>query len=598
MSEPRAEISDSGQNENVNDTPREEAFSKEGLTIVGVGASAGGFEAFSELLKALPVDTGMAFVLVQHLDPHHESILADLLAGRTGMPVAQVVDRTAVEPNHVYVIAPNTTMTLAACFLELSRRPSGESHKPIDTFLLSLAREQGGNSIGVILSGTASDGTLGLKAIKSAGGITFCQDLSAKFDSMPQNAIAAGAVDFVLPPAQIAGELATIARHPYYIKPAQFAREQDGPVLQKVLRLLRVRTGVDFNEYKEPTIQRRLLRRMALRKCDNLEKYLCLLEEDERELECLFDDFLINVTEFFRDPEVFESLKRMALPSILKDRKDGETIRVWVPGCSSGEEVYSIAIAILEALDEQESNYPIRLFGTDVSDRIIDQARAGRYSESVVSTLSPERLRRFFVNTDGGYQISRAVREMCIFSRHDIIKDPPLSRMDLVSCRNLLIYLTPSSQNRVISRLGYALQPGGCLLLGTSETLGPTEEYFEPLDPKHKIFCLKPGLRKSAFQIAGGMASEPAYVAPFPLSPVPLRREREDALDVQRYVDRILLSQFGPNALIVNRHLRIVEVRGDMSRFLVPSAHGQPGLGEPNPNLFLAVRDDISSHLR
>jgi two-component system, chemotaxis family, CheB/CheR fusion protein len=424
----------------------------------------------------------------------------------------------------------------------------------------------GGNSIGVILSGTASDGTLGLKAIKVASGITFCQDQSAKFDSMPRTAIATGVVDFVLSPQQIAMEIAAIAKHPSYGKREQFAKSQDGPALQRVLDLVRAKTSVDFTQYRQPTIQRRLTRRMALRRIEDLESYVSMLQEDPTELEALFDDFLINVTEFFRDPEVFEQLKELAFPLLVSDLKPDDMLRVWVPGCSSGEEVYSIAIMLLEYLDEQRLDRPVRLFGTDLSDRVIEKARSAIYAESAISGVSPERLKRFFIRSHSGYQISRAIRDMCIFSRHNIVKDPPLSRMDLISCRNLLIYLDASLQNRVLSTFAYALRPKGCLVLGSSETLGTLTDYFSTLDSKHRIYCLKPNVQKSGLALQPSLTASETFAPSFP--PISSRKPiaREETENVQKYIDRILLTQFGPGALVVNKDLNVVEFRGDVNR--------------------------------
>jgi two-component system CheB/CheR fusion protein len=548
--------------------PPEETAGTDGFAIVGVGASAGGLEAFSELLRALPPDTGMTFVLVLHLDPHHQSILAEVLSNRTKMPVVQVRDGMPVKPNYVYVIPPNTTMALSHRAFVLTPRVAREAHNPIDVFFNSLAAEFGANAIGVILSGTASDGTLGLKAIKAASGITFCQDQSAKFDSMPRTAIAAGVVDFVLPPQQIGLELASIARHPSYSKREESAKRQNGPMLHRILELLRARTSVDFTQYKQPTIQRRLMRRMALRKSEDLASYLAILQDDPTELEALFDDLLINVTEFFRDPDAFEQLKESAFPSLIADLQADEMLRVWVPGCSSGEEVYSIAIMLLEYFDRDHRDHPVRLFGTDLSERIIEKARAGIYPESAVSGVSPERLKRFFVRADSGYQISRAIREMCVFSRHNIAKDPPLSRMDLISCRNLLIYLSAPLQNRVVSTFAYALRPSGCLLLGSSESLGSLNDYFETLDSKNKIYCLKPSVQKSDLVLQPSFSSGSPLLPSFP--PVSARKQimRDETQNVQHYIDRVLLTQFGPGALVINQNFKVVEFRGDVDRFL------------------------------
>jgi two-component system CheB/CheR fusion protein len=562
---------------------------------VGIGASAGGLEAFIELLRALPADTGMAFVVIQHLDPHQDSVLADLLASRTAMTVSQVHGDTRVEANQVYVIPPNRTMVLEKSTLCLSARPASEFHKPIDTFLISLANQRGSNSIGVILSGTASDGTLGLKAIKSAGGVTFCQDLSAKFDSMPRNAIAAGVVDFVLPPRRIAAELALIAQHPYYVRGDQFTLSQDGPTLHKILSLLRSRTSVDFTQYKQPTIQRRLVRRMALRRTDSLDDYYAILKGEPIELEGLFEDLLINVTEYFRDPGVFASLKENVFPALLKDRREGESIRIWVPGCSTGEEIYSLAISLFEYFVDKGLDFPLQIFGTDVSDRVIDKARAGLYSESALAGVSAERRRRFFSRSDAGYQISRTVREMCVFSRHNVARDPALSRMDLISCRNLLIYLTPALQKRVISTFGYALQPSGYLLLGSSETLGAMADYFTPVDAERPIFRRKPNIPHTAFSLGNTFAPGPAEAAsgaPGVLSAPRSAQPRDSLFGVERFVDRMLLAQYAPSGMVIDSQLKTVEFRGNAEKYLADNTK------RPGADVFSVVLESLQPDLR
>ena len=454
--------------------------------IVGIGASAGGLEAFSTLLRSLPADTGMAFVLVQHLDPRHQSILPELLAGRTRMPVVQVSENTNVRPNHVYVIPPNKTMVVSGGVLHLSPRGAGERHMPIDTFFASLAEDQKHASIGVVLSGVASDGTEGLRAIKAEGGITFAQDDTASFDGMPHSAIHMGVVDSVLPPDRIAEELAAIAHHPLQSAETGMA-VADEPTMQKFFSLLRTSRGVDFSQYKQPTIQRRLARRMVLMKVDDAEQYLETLRHSPAEVEALFNDLLINVTEFFRDPAVFDALQETAFPTFLNERRPGEQpVRIWVPGCSTGEEVYSISISLAEYLASNGRDDAAQIFGTDVSQAAIERVRAGVYSKEAVAPVSPERLRRFFTKIDAGYQISRAIREMCIFSLQNITRDPPLSRMDLISCRNLLIYLGAHLQKRVLSIFLYSLQPNGCLLLGNSETPGAVPDLFVALDRANK----------------------------------------------------------------------------------------------------------------
>jgi two-component system CheB/CheR fusion protein len=474
------------------------------LIVAGVGASAGGLEAFTELLQHLPPTTGMAFVLVQHLDPGHESALRELLANKTEMPVLQVQNDLPIQPDHVYVIPPNTVMSVRNRVLKLEPRPSAsEKFRPIDTFFSSLAEAFRSNAVGIVLSGTASDGTWGLKTIKAEGGITFAQNQTAKFDGMPRSAIAAGVVDFVLSPRRIAEELTSIANRTLYLgKDTADLAAGEGHILKRLLLLLRKNTGVDFMQYKQPTVLRRLRRRMVVRNCGNLEQYTELVQKEPDEAQALFSDLLINVTGFFRDPEVFESAARLAFPSLIRDPQSPRTIRAWVPGCSSGEEVYSLAICLTEYLESQDLDFAIQLFGTDISEAAIDKARAGVYDHGSVANVSPERLRRFFSRTEAGYQINRSIREWCIFSLHNVAKDPPLSRMDLISCRNLLIYFSPGLQRRVVSKFGYALQPSGCLILGPSETLGELAEFFLTLDEPKKIYCRKANIPQSALLLA------------------------------------------------------------------------------------------------
>jgi two-component system CheB/CheR fusion protein len=539
------------------------------LIVVGVGASAGGLEAFSELLKYLPLTTGMAFVLVQHLDPHHQSILSELLATKTSLRVLQVQNQTRIQPDCVYVIPPNTLMQIRDGILILQTRPPiPEMFKPIDAFFQSLAHEYQLNAVGVVLSGTATDGTLGLKAIKAEGGITFAQNQTAKFDSMPRSAIAAGVVDFVLPPRRIAEELVAISRRTTRLNSGDESLTADGMTMHRLLLLLRNNMGVDFTQYKQPTILRRLNRRMVLRKVERLEEYLDLLKKEPNEVKSLFDDLLINVTDFFRDPEVFETAKRVAFPAIVRNRKPACAIRGWIPGCSTGEEVYSIVIALVEFLESEGLDCKVQMFGTDISESTIEKARAAIYSPNAVSSVSPERLRRYFVRTESGYQISSTIREMCVFSRHNVAKDPPLSRMDVISCRNLLIYLSPSLQRRIVASFGYALQPTGCLILGSSETLGNLSEYFHALDEKHRIYSKKANLSREVFQLldTGGEPLSAPLPPPQPSRPV----ERPGpGNQLHRAVNQIVLSRFGPAGLVVDESLKITEYRGDVTGYLV-----------------------------
>src|SRR3954452_18297423 len=376
------------------------------LTVVGVGASAGGLEALSDLLQHLPPAPKMAFVLIQHLDPHHESALPELLSKQTAMRVVPVHNEMRLQPERVYVIAPNSLLRVRHGWLRLEARPP-DHFKPIDSFFHSLAEDFRERAIAVSLSGTATDGTLGLKHIKAEGGLTFAQDESAKFDNMPRSAVAAGAVDFVLPPKRIAEELVAIAQRPDRFKPAGARAPSDALAFERLLLMLRRHSGVDFTQYKQPTIARRFNRRMVVRKTGSIDEYIQILQKEPGELDALFNALLINVPDFFRDPDVFEAAKRVAFSSLVQSRKQPHTLRVWIPGCSTGEEVYSMAITITELLEAQELGCAIQMFGTDVSERTIEVARKGLYNESSVLNVSPERIRRFFVRSDGGYQVSR-----------------------------------------------------------------------------------------------------------------------------------------------------------------------------------------------
>lgn len=490
---PEERCDDEPDTDQASPRPESIAVNPGTCTFVGIGASAGGLEAFGEFIKAVPRDTGMAFVLVQHLDPHHTSVLAELLAQRTELPVVEVSDGTVVRPNYVYVIPPNRKMTIAGGVLRLTARDRAAGrHMPIDAFLCSLAEDQKANAVGVILSGAATDGTLGLKAIKAEGGITFAQDESAKFDGMPRSAIAAGAVDFVLPPDRIARELGAIAQHPYRNGATPAGLHQEAPAFLKILRLLHTATGIDFSQYKPNTLLRRLRRmerRIVLQKAGEPEQYLEILQQNPAEVRALSEDLLINVTEFFRDAPVFEGLKERAIPEIVRNKQPGDAIRVWVPGCSTGEEVYSLAMCLAEYMQAAGVDFPMHIFGSDLSEKAIEKARAALYGPSAVSVISADRLKRFFVQVDSGYQIVRSLREKCIFAVHNLTADPSFSRMDLISCRNLLIYLGPGLQQRVMRTLFHALHPDGFLVLGKAERPGSLTEYFAPVEGQPNDIC-------------------------------------------------------------------------------------------------------------
>jgi len=590
--------------------------------VVGIGASAGGLEAFTELLRHLPLGTGMAFVVVQHLDPAHQSILPELLARTTQMPVSQVAHGMALAPNCVYVIPPNTNMAVEQGVLKLQPRPkTAGAHRAIDFFFESLAEDQRQRAIGVILSGTASDGTLGLEAIKAEGGLTFAQDASAKYDSMPRSAIAAGCVDSVLSPKGIAEELARIARHPYVngapaardagsleaapeqpqaaagdaatIEPGAAARphpiaEESG--FGKIVALLRNHSGVDFSLYKSGTIERRIARRMVLGKFETLEAYAGFLRDHPPELDALYSDVLISVTGFFRNPEGFEALKSKVIPRLIQERRD-EPVRAWVAGCSTGQEAYSIAMAFTEVCAQAARAPKLQVFATDLNEAMLEKARAGLYARGLAQEVSPERLRRFFVETDGGYRISKALREMCVFARQNLLSDPPFSRMDLVSCRNVLIYLEPALQQNIIPTFHYALKPGGFLFLGASESVGSFTDLFEPVEKKHRIYAGKhvptPRLRLHFGPIHPGPRKELAGGAR-PAEPA----DWQGGLNAQREADRLALSRYGPPAVLIDAQWKVLQFRGKTSAFLTPPA------GKASFDLLKMARERLLAPLR
>ncbi len=424
--------------------------------FVGIGASAGGLEAFTRLLQHLPPGTGMAFAFIQHLSPQHPSMLATLLSRATAMPVAEVQHGDLVLPNCVYVIPPNTLMSIADSRLELSPRPEERgAPRPIDHFFRSLATERKTHAIGVLLSGADSDGAVGLQAIRGEGGIAIVQsEESTKNPEMPRAAIAAGPVDLILSPEEIAAELARIGQHPALnggaITAGPAHEHNDDSELNRLFTLLRTATQVDFKGYKPGTIRRRIARRMVLKRHADLAAYVSYVEANPAEVLALCDDLLINVTGFFRDPEAFEALENDILPRLLRGRSGDAPLRVWVPGCSSGEEVYSIVICLLESISKLGLAVPLQIFGTDLSERAIRTARNATYPEAAVSKLSPERQARFFTHIESGYQVVKPVRDLIVFARHNLVLDPPFSRLDLISCRNVLIYLGSALQRRVV----------------------------------------------------------------------------------------------------------------------------------------------------
>ena len=576
---------------------RRAADSTDSVAVVAIGASAGGLEAFTQLLHTLPDNTGMGFVFVQHLDPKHHSMLSELLGKASTMPVVEAKNGTTVQANHVYVIPPNVNMGIQGRRLQLTPRDAEPGlHTPVDFFMRSLAEGHNSRSIGVVLSGTASDGTRGLAAIKAEGGITFAQDQkSAKYSGMPHSAIASGCVDFVLPPEKIGQELARMSGHPYLRRQRNLTRavratkpDERDRSLDKVFAQLRKISCIRFEEYKAGTIQRRTLRRMAIHKIDRIRDYVKYLEKHPPETENLAQDLLIPVTSFFRDLEAFEALKTKVFPVVIKDKASKGTIRIWAPGCSTGEETYSLAITLLEFLGDRASSFQIQLFGTDANERGIEKARAGIYQERISQEISPDRLRRFFSKVEEGYRVSKSVRELCVFAKQNLADDPPFSQMNLVACRNLLIYMGLDLQRKVVPILHYALRPSGFLFLGNAESAAAFPNLFAPVDKKHKIFVKKPDATRFHYDFSANRYPREISIR----VPAGKQRGTSSEVDQQHEADRIILKNYAPPGVVINDSMEILQFRGAIGPYIEPSP------GKATLHLLKLARKEFVSELR
>ncbi len=569
---------------------------RKGFPVVGIGASAGGLDAFTKLLSNLPVDTGMAFILLQHLDPNHDSFSRDILARITKMSVTEVKNGMEAKPNCIYIIPPNFSMGIKQGKLQLTVRTEERGqHFVIDSFFSSLAEDQKNRAIGIVLSGTGNDGTQGLMAIKAVGGITIAQDpKSAKFDSMPQAAIGSGNVDLILAPEQIAEELSRISRHSYVesvvvLEPSDAleATQLKGKEnLPKIFLLLKKHCHVDFTFYKSNTVQRRIERQMMLHKIKSLSAYADFLVAKPKEINVLCADILIHVTSFFRDPQAFEALKTEVFPKLLKSREPGTPLRIWVPGCSTGEEAYSIAICLFEFLGEKTFSTPIQIFATDLSETAIQKARAGIYAGSISHHVSPERLTRFFMDLEGGeYKIAKSIRDVCLFSRHNVTSDPPFRRIDFISCRNLLIYFTSTLQKHVFPMFHYSLVPNGFLWLGKSEAVGGFSSLFSLEDNTNKIYSRKNvpismHLNFPASTFVHGKNESLPEPKNFPKSPV----------DVEKIAELAIQSQYP--AVLINEEMTILQLRGRTAPFIEAAS------GVPSYHLFKMAHPELVRDLR
>jgi two-component system CheB/CheR fusion protein len=574
--------------------PIENSISSEHLfPVVGIGASAGGLEALRELFDALPASTGMAYVVILHLSPEYKSQLAAILSKNTSMQVIEASNNLHMNPNHVYVIPPNAGISISegSITLEAIKHLNGPP-LPIDGFLKSLAEHRRNTAIGVLLSGTGSDGTKGLQKIKAEGGYTFAQrPETAKFSEMPSSAIAQDVVDYVLTIGEIAAKLAEISKKLGALKLTSVEQPEvfDEDSSSKIMSALKARTGIDFNHYKKSTINRRIRRRMILKNATTIEDYATLIKENPQEADALYDDILINVTSFFRDPETYEALSKEVWPKIIRDQPSSEALRFWVPGCSSGEEVYSIAISLLEYLGDKTREFVI--FGTDIDEQAIKKARQALYLDDIKQQLSPERLSRFFVKLpDKGYQIRKDIRDKCIFARHNVLTDAPFVNVALVSCRNLMIYLDNYLQDRIIPTFHYSLVKDGVLLLGKSESLGKYGDLFNVVDRTNKIYS------KRQADVGGIYSSLVFQPTEFKSETTESKLGRSDYArllsSMHREVDRIVESSYAPAGVVVNEELEVIEFRGNTDDYLGHSS------GAASLNLVKMARGSLSFELR
>ncbi|MCL6258206.1 ATP-binding protein [Aquiflexum sp. TKW24L] len=583
----------------VSETNRKNEF-----PIVAIGASAGGLEAISELLKYLAPDTGMAFIFVQHLSPDHKSMLTPLLAKITTMEVGEVKNQVQIKPDTFYIIPPDKEITVENDHIILSPRPeSPKFNFPIDILFTSLSKTHKENVIGIILSGSATDGTNGMRSVKQEGGLTFAQDGSAKFDSMPKSAITAGFVDFILSPKDIALELNRLSQNPLVKISVAKTREEDliddeDPDLAAIIQSLQTFTGVDFSVYKMRTIKRRILRRMLLNKITDLKGYINLIAEKNEELDILYQDLLINVTSFFRDSDTYKYLKDTLLPKLLQSKNDVDTFRVWVPACSSGEEALSIAMMLLEIQENTEKHIPIQMFATDLSEKAIQKARVGIYTKSELESVSPKRLQRFFSKSGSNFRVSKTIRDICVYAPHNVLKDPPFSRIDFISCRNLFIYLDSAAQKRVLYTFHYALNDTGYLMLGKAETVSASPNLFSEVNKKYRIY--------SKLNSADGRtlplptSRMPKGDTP-PISPpastdfksgIAKMTSLQTSKSLDQAIDALLVNNYLPPCAIINQQMEIIQFRGKTDLYF---SHFS---GKASLNILKLVRKELAFHLR
>jgi two-component system CheB/CheR fusion protein len=566
------------------------------FSVVGIGASAGGLEAVTELLAYIPQQSGMAYLYIQHAPSEADSNMVEILKRVSKMPVLEASNNLEIEPDRLYVITHNAEVALEKDTIKISTRQKEQRHLPINYFFNSLAENYRERAIGILLSGNPPDGTLGLKAIKAEGGITFAQDHTAQFEGMAKNAISEAAVDLVLSPKRMGEELGKLVHHQdtYQAAIKQINEElidDNDSSLTNILSQVHRLTGVNFSHYKLNTIKRRILRRMILQNIQSLQDYNQFLKHHTNEVNQLYQDLLINVTAFFRDRDMVNYLKKDLLPRILNIKGIAEPVRIWVPACSTGQEAYSLAILLMDVLGEKAATTSIQIFATDLSELAINKARLGIYSKDEVADIAPALLDRFFLKIDGSYRIIKSIRDLCVFASHNVIKDPPFSRLDIISCCNLLIYLEPPLQKKLMATFHYALNGTGYLILGQSETIGSSGSLFSQVDKKLKLYAKKKDAAANAlFELSyrgGDQQRDPVYNGKRTSS-----KNKPEDLDLDKIVDQALLKKYTPACVVVNQDLDIVQFRGSTGLFL------EPAPGKASLNLMKMARPGLGFELR
>jgi two-component system CheB/CheR fusion protein len=580
--------------------PAKKEVKENTFPVVAIGASAGGLEAMMELLKYLPADTGMAYIYVQHLSPDHKSMLTEILSKKTKMKVQEIDDMDKIQPDNVFVIPYNKGIEVTDGHIKLIPRSENSMAISIDILFSSLALAQKDRVIGIVLSGSASDGTVGMKDIKHEGGLTFAQDDTAKFSSMPHSAIASGWVDYILSPKEIALELARLSKHPFLKTIGAKDKNEDlidndDPDLKLILDQLQKNTGVDFSAYKMNTVKRRIIRRMLLHKITTLKQYAKLLAQKNEAVDILYQDLLINVTSFFRDTDTHKYLLESLFPKLLKRKKSGESLRIWVPACATGEEAYSIAMILLEIQGSQATDIPVQIFATDLSANAVSKARIGVYTKQELEAVSPKRIQRFFTNADGSFRVNKAVRDMCVFAQHNILSDPPFSRLDFISCCNLFIYLDTAAQKKAVNTFHYALNNEGYLMLGKSENISQSAHLFTITNKKYKIFSRK---INSGFQRLPELSPRSVQQTAPGKSGVTVNKNRPQKdisynhQQLDNAIDGVLISDFMPASVVINHQMEIVQFRGTTDLFLT---HPK---GQATFNIIKMARPEIAFELR